>query len=43
LINNFAKVKKGTYETLSIKDISEMINGNIFAMTYMTKFMLTKA
>ncbi|CDW82916.1 short-chain dehydrogenase reductase sdr [Stylonychia lemnae] len=42
LVNNFAKVKKGSYESLDYKDISEMINGNINAITYMTKFVLTK-
>lgn len=40
LINNFAKLHKGSFETMEYKDISEMINGNINAITYMSRFVL---
>eukprot|EP00347_Sterkiella_histriomuscorum_P023631 403333929 len=42
LINNFAKVHKGSYESMDYKDISEMINGNINAITFMSRFVLQK-
>ena len=42
LINNFAKLIEGSVQGLHIKAISEMINGNIFATTYMTRFILNK-
>lgn len=42
LINNFAKVHKGSFEEMDYKDITEMINGNINAITYMSRFVLKK-
>lgn len=42
LINNFAKIHKGSFETMDYKDINEMINGNINALTYMSRFVLQK-
>lgn len=40
LINNFGKMHKGEFELMDYKDISEMINGNINAITYMSRFVL---
>ncbi len=31
---------KGDFESMNFKDIAEMINGNINAITYMTRFVL---
>lgn len=42
LINNFGKMHKGEFELMDYKDISEMINGNINAITYMSRFVLQK-
>lgn len=40
LINNFGKSHKGSFEEMDYKDITEMINGNINAITYLTRFVL---
>jgi hypothetical protein len=40
LVNNFGKMYKGDFESMDYNQISEMINGNINAITYMTRFVL---
>lgn len=38
MVNNFGKMHRGDFEEMEYHDISEMINGNINAITYMCRF-----